>query len=194
MRAVIVSLFLVLAVPTEAFAVDLRSGLCTPLEVSELTNRVHVQCTSPVAGTSIVYFAEDTSERERANRLLGMFLIAQALGSDLFVRFDLDDQSAASFGCLANDCRRPDWVSVQGAPQAALPSIAAALRAGQAILVPEPTPGGSASVAIAGLVGLGLRSRRSGRARAGHDRARRRRNPARRDRAAQPRDDRPRAP
>ena len=107
MRSVIVLLFVALAVPTDVFAVDQRSGLCTPLEVSEVTNRIHVQCTNPVAGTSIVYFAEDTNERERTNRLLGMFLIAHALGADLFVRFDLDDMSAASFGCLVNDCRRP---------------------------------------------------------------------------------------
>ena len=39
--------------------------------------------------------------------LLATALSAQAINASLVVQFDLDDTSAAAFGCLAQDCRIP---------------------------------------------------------------------------------------
>lgn len=152
MRLRIVLAALAALVPTSAAAVDVRTGLCDPENVAVFTNRVHVECTAPIQGTNISFLAQSTAERDHANRLLTTFLTAQALGTQLFVRFDLDDMSGAAFGCLVNDCRVPDWVQVES-PGAVLQGPVAASLVATTFLLPEPA---GRLPETAGLIALGM--------------------------------------
>lgn len=89
---------------------------CQVGEVSVLSNRIHVKCsTQYIAGTDtkialqiIRYFAlpiGSTLERFEAERL--SLLATRTPSGRLRVTFDANDTSATSYGCAKSDCRRP---------------------------------------------------------------------------------------
>ena len=106
------------ALPTGALAQDdggysnaVYWADCHVVEVATFTNRVHVKCANTVAGEYIPlrYFASPTSNSAEAARLvtLGSAALMGAGGGKLWVHLDLSKTDATSYGCAANDCRRP---------------------------------------------------------------------------------------
>ena len=84
---------------------------CQVVEVATFANRVHVKCSTTLAGEYIPlrYFASPTSNSAEAARLLAMGTAALtgAGGGKLWVLLDLSKSDAVSYGCAWNDCRRP---------------------------------------------------------------------------------------
>jgi hypothetical protein len=76
---------------------------CVPANVAiYVGNRIHVKCTTPING--IGYFGLPASSPDAASvvALLSAAYIAQ---KPVYVSYDPNDVSGASFGCQANDCR-----------------------------------------------------------------------------------------
>jgi hypothetical protein len=99
-----------LAVETRGARADQIFELCKPNQVMSFSSRVHVRCDKPVpilGGTkAISYFAIGTSADPRlVNRAMALGVSAQVNGKALVILFDPADESGASFGCQANDCR-----------------------------------------------------------------------------------------
>ena len=78
------------------------AGSCTPVGVMTYSERVHVQCSSAIAG--ITYFAVSTADPAHAARVLNVITAAQALGRTVYLQFD-DNTASNPPGCLSGDCR-----------------------------------------------------------------------------------------
>jgi hypothetical protein len=78
------------------------SGSCTPVGIMTYQGRVHVQCSSAIAG--ITYFAVSTADPAYAARVLNVITAAQALGRTVNLQFD-DNTASNPSGCLTGDCR-----------------------------------------------------------------------------------------
>ncbi len=76
---------------------------CTPSNLAVYDTRVHVKCVETVGG--IQYFAASTADSAKAARVLSVINTAMATGRALFINYGPDDESGASFGCQAHDCR-----------------------------------------------------------------------------------------
>lgn len=76
---------------------------CTPTEVVNYHNRVHVRCAAAVGNIS--YFAVPTDNPAHAARILSTLSVAQIAGRTLSILYDPNDTSGTDFGCLAADCR-----------------------------------------------------------------------------------------
>jgi hypothetical protein len=92
--------------PTQVMA----TTICTPSNVAEFGNRIHVHCTTAVSGIS--YFAVATSNVNRAAHALSLFSIAIASGRDLRIYYDPANTSGTAVGCQAADCRLADGVEL----------------------------------------------------------------------------------
>ena len=83
--------------------------LCTPTEVAVFENRIHARCsTAAKVGTANIWFwAVPTSDAHHANRFLSTASSALISGRKLLFAYNPQDSSGKSFGCQANDCRKP---------------------------------------------------------------------------------------
>lgn len=111
---------LVTAGSTSSEAKYVVSVDCEVGQVAVLENRAHVFCdqqyqsgtTRPISPQVYRYFAVPTSvtlDRLAADRLIRM--ASSSPSGKIRIWFDVDDTSAASYGCLARDCRRPLSIS-----------------------------------------------------------------------------------
>lgn len=83
---------------------------CEVAEVATFSNRVHVRCVNNAVNyLAVRYFASPTTNSAEAARLvtLGTAALTGAGAGHLWVRFNIYDYAAASYGCGSNDCRRP---------------------------------------------------------------------------------------
>jgi len=78
---------------------------CTPTEVMAYTEseRIHVRCAESFNG--VRYFALGTDDAASVARVLSVITTAQVAGRTLSIRYDTDDVSGESIGCLPADCR-----------------------------------------------------------------------------------------
>ncbi len=76
---------------------------CTPSNLAVYDTRVHVKCEESVGG--IQWFATSTADSAKAARVLSVINTAMVTGRALFINYDPDDVSGASFGCQTGDCR-----------------------------------------------------------------------------------------
>lgn len=79
---------------------------CTPVEVMVYTTnseRIHVLCAESYNG--IRYFAHGTEDAALSARVLSVITTAQVAGRTLSIRYDTDDVSGESIGCIPADCR-----------------------------------------------------------------------------------------
>jgi hypothetical protein len=66
-------------------------------------NRIHVKCSAAVG--NVRYFAASAQNSQHVARMLTVITTAQVAGRTLTIRYDPNDLSGASFGCLSSDCR-----------------------------------------------------------------------------------------
>jgi len=78
---------------------------CKPTESAVFADRIHVRCETAVDGR-FQFFASPTSDPRQANRFLALMVGAELGDKYLNVLFDPTDAGGATFGCLANNCRR----------------------------------------------------------------------------------------
>ena len=95
---------------------------CTPADVAVFTvagaQRMHVRCTTPYPGSSILFFAFPTRTARRkvggdvefvpnshADRYLAMATAALVNNRQLGIWFDMSDLSGSRIGCGNADCR-----------------------------------------------------------------------------------------
>ncbi|MCP4690285.1 MAG: hypothetical protein GY859_19690 [Desulfobacterales bacterium] len=90
----------VLLMGADALAADTT---CTPSNLAIYDTRVHVKCVESVGG--IQWFATSTADSAKAARVLSVINTAMVTGRALFIYYDPEDVSGASFGCQASDCR-----------------------------------------------------------------------------------------
>lgn len=77
---------------------------CDPANVTTFTNRIHIKCSTSVAG-GVRYFAREITNDADSARFLSMIIAAQVAGRTVQVWTDLADTSGSSFGCQVSDCR-----------------------------------------------------------------------------------------
>ena len=113
---VLAAAVLVLAAP--AFADQTFD--CTPSEVLELGNRIHVKCSTPAtvvpssgsvdyrarASREIRYLAIGKTDRDKANRFTSLATAAMVSGKKFRVVIGFSS-STNTDGCNPNDCRTP---------------------------------------------------------------------------------------
>lgn len=86
---------------------------CIPAEVAQIDSRVHVRCEQPIFDgvASISYFALPAMGSgdivSTASRFTAMGMTAITSAKRLIIWFNAGDINGASYGCGANDCRRP---------------------------------------------------------------------------------------
>jgi hypothetical protein len=97
-------LTLMLVCPSTTSFAQEKWALCKPVETMSFSTRVHVKCEVPVDGV-FLFFAVSTEDARFASRMLNLSMVGQVAEKTLSVLFDPNDQSGATFGCLAHDCR-----------------------------------------------------------------------------------------
>lgn len=93
---------------TPAFAVT-QTHTCKSTEVAVFAERIHVRCNTPATvstSTGIIFFALSTSNSVHVARILSLLTSAHIAQKTIWITFDPNEVSAATFGCLVNDCRR----------------------------------------------------------------------------------------
>ena len=95
--------------PGEIAALTTRS--CTPIEVGDFQNRIHVRCSTAV--NSISFYALATSDSSRTARVLAILSGAWLGGHALTIWYDANDLSSSAIGCNNSDCRLLSWVTAQ---------------------------------------------------------------------------------
>lgn len=87
--------------------------VCTIDNIAVFRSRIHVRCTTPVASTSIYYFAASgaTADAVTTNRFLTLLNTAYALGKPVGIHYYADTSSNPP-GCLTNDCRGIEWMYI----------------------------------------------------------------------------------
>lgn len=93
--------------PESVAALTTRS--CTPIEVGDFQNRIHVRCSTAV--NSISFYALATNDNNRAARVLAILSGAWLGGHNLTIWYDPADLSGASLGCQNADCRLLVWAA-----------------------------------------------------------------------------------
>ena len=85
---------------------------CTVVDVTGSVARVHIRCSNNLGG-GIYYVAAPNTDAEMANRLLMLGTSALIYPNNLWVVFDLADNSGAAYGCSLGDCRPAIAVSLR---------------------------------------------------------------------------------
>ena len=78
------------------------------------SSTVQVECTNPLPGTVVYFFAPPANSTSSlsTNRMLALITTAYALGRPIYVYYTADSASNPP-GCLAATCRRLDGVNIQ---------------------------------------------------------------------------------
>jgi hypothetical protein len=78
---------------------------CNPTNVAVFPkSRIHVRC-APGDGSTVFFAFNVANAADDADRLLSLAATAIALKKRLEILYDPSDLKGASFGCLNNDCR-----------------------------------------------------------------------------------------
>jgi hypothetical protein len=87
---------------------------CTINLIWVTSSTAQVECTTPLPGTLVYYFAPpaDAASSLSTNRMLVLINTAYSLGKPLNIYYTADSASNPP-GCLAGTCRRLDGVSIQ---------------------------------------------------------------------------------
>ena len=125
MACMLISLFILMTVFAANHAQAGEWFSCEPIEIMELSNRIHVKCANThYAGSAseprgrmdglpgIRFIAVATRDRAKAERFVGLATAALACGYTFRVRIPASGQSNAE-GCRPNDCRTPDAFGVK---------------------------------------------------------------------------------
>jgi len=86
---------------------------CTIGNIAVFSSRIHVHCTTPVANTTISYFASsgDSAHALVTNRFLVVLNTAYSLGKPVYIYY-LDNTASNPPGCNIGDCRAIDWIFI----------------------------------------------------------------------------------
>lgn len=96
-----------------AGSAEAANAVCNPADVAQLESRIHIRCDQPISdgAAAISWFALPTvgsgDESKTASRFMAVGMMAIAIGKPINFWFIPGDTSGASYGCGADNCRRP---------------------------------------------------------------------------------------
>jgi hypothetical protein len=86
---------------------------CTPVNVAQIEERIHIQCEQPVSvGAASIHFISlpttgGSDESQTAARFMAVGMTAIVTGKQVGFWFTAGDTSGSSYGCGADNCRKP---------------------------------------------------------------------------------------
>lgn len=87
---------------------------CSPTDVIELSNRIHVRCSNSITlgSDTVKYLSINLSDESKCARFISMANTALLSGNSFYVGVSPTSETNVS-GCAANDCRTPYFFGVK---------------------------------------------------------------------------------